>query len=147
MIKYSDVISAVTSKLRSKFPDIKIISSDVKEGITRPSFRIGLDNIKESNFMNESRDRKFIVRLYYFASTRDNNKIEILDIIDSLSEIFVQDKLIKVNDEFTIDLLEDVDIDVIDSVLHFYIPIFLSEEIENTEENQAAELMQELEIN
>ncbi len=147
MIKYSDVNRAVVSKLNDKFPGIKIISADVKEGITRPSFRIKLDNIKESNFMNVSRDRRFIVRLYYFASTREDNKLEILDTIDSLSEIFVQDKLIKINDEFTIDLLEDVDIDVIDSVLHFYIPIFLSEDIEINVSDDQTELMQELEIN
>lgn len=104
--------------------------SDVTENIVRPSFFVSLDNIKASNFADECLDKEMTIKIYYFPSNRDKNKIENLNMIDDLNEIFIADNLITLNEDFLIEIFDDIEIEVVDKVVHYYIPIFMSDEIE-----------------
>ena len=74
MVKYVDVIRVINTKLKDKFPTVKIASSDTEEGIVRPSFMVSLDNIKESNFMKSLYNSIHSCILY--ASTICFNRIK-----------------------------------------------------------------------
>lgn len=130
MIKCTDVIKAVVSRVNKSFPDIKFISDDVKEGFFRPSFRVVIDNLRESNFMDFSRERAFTIRLYYFAKDKERNKIENLDMIDSLSELFIDNGALQINDEYSIEIVEDVEFDIVDNIVHCYINLEIVEDFE-----------------
>lgn len=133
MIRYVDVVKAMVKKVNEAFPDIKFISDDVQEGFFRPSFRVVIDNLRESNFMDFSRERAFTIRLYYFAKDKDRNKIENLDMIDSLSQLFVDDGILKINDEFSIEIIEEIEFDIVDNVVHCYINLEIVEDFERTD--------------
>jgi len=144
MIKYIDILKAVNEKIQSKFPAIEILSeSDVEEKIVRPSFMTTLDNIKASDFMTKSIDKNQTVRIYYFATKKDKNKIENLNMIDSLTEIFIENNLIKINDNFNIEIYEDVEFDIVDKVLHCYFDISFNEDYERVDN---VENMEEIEM-
>ena len=86
LVKYTEIHRAIVKKLEEN-TGVEALSVD--EGITRPSFFISLDNIKARDFMREALDREITVRIYYFPSTIDNNKIELLNMQDKLSELFL----------------------------------------------------------
>lgn len=117
MVKYSDIHKAIVRELKNKFGNITF-STDIEEGITRPSFFIELDNITTSDFMREAIDHKTTCRIYYFSEAIDNNKVELYRVADDLKEVF-QGMLLKVNDELNIEI-EEVEFNIIDKVLHCY---------------------------
>lgn len=143
MITYKSVITAINKKLNTACPDIEISSIDMNEGIPRPCFRVNIDSINEKNFMGSCRDRDFKIRIYYFASSRSNNRIENLDMMETLSSIFTTNRLIPLDGGYVIDIIEDIEIDIVDGVLHFYIPVFISEDFVISDD---APMMEELEV-
>ncbi len=134
MIKNTDILSAINLKIKSKFTDIPILSeSDVKERIVRPSFMTTLDNLKTSDFMSESLDREMTIKLYYFPTDRDKNKIELLNMIDDLYDLFLQDNIINIDTDFAVEV-EELEVEIIDKVLHCYFDLMMSEDY-NREDN------------
>ncbi|WP_432408557.1 phage tail terminator family protein [Wukongibacter sp. M2B1] len=143
MITYSDIVTAINTKIELKFPNIEIQSTDVEEGFSRPSFFIPLNNIKTSDFMNFARDRTITVRIYYFPTDRYSNQIEILEMQDSLEEAFIDDNEIQVNEDFIIGIYES-EIEIVDGVLQFEFEIFISEEYDSVDNE--VETMEDLQI-
>jgi hypothetical protein len=144
MIKYTDILKAINSKLKSKFPDVPIVSeSDVKEKIVRPSFMTALDNMKASDFMGNSIDREMTARIYFFPTDRDINKIENLDKLDGLNELFIQDGSIEVSEDCIIELYGEHEIDIVDKVLQYEIEIVINDDYEVVDD---VELMEDIEI-
>ncbi|WP_148097591.1 phage tail terminator family protein [Clostridium tagluense] len=145
IVKYTDIITAINKKLLGKFPSIKLMSeSDITEKIVRPSFFVSLDNLKSNKFCDSALDKKITIRIYYYPKDDKKNKIENLNMIDSLNEIFVEDNIIKINEDFNIEIFDEVEIDIVDKVVHFYFNIFTSENIVVNEGD--IEMMEELEF-
>ncbi|MBZ9635500.1 DUF6838 family protein [Clostridium sp. FP1] len=146
IVKYTDIITAINKKLITKFPSIKLMSeSDVTEKIVRPSFFVSLDNLKTNKFCDSALDKNITIRIYYYPKDDKKNKIENLNMIDSLNEIFIEDNIIKINEDFNIEIFDEVEADVIDKIVHYYFNVFTSEEIITNEDD--IEMMEELEIN
>lgn len=92
--------------------------------------------------MREALDREITVRIYYFSTTVDNNKIELLNMQDKLNEVFLEDNLIKVNEYMNIEV-DELEFNVIDKVLHCYFDMRLCENYNRTDDRP---YMEELEI-
>jgi len=67
MIKLSQILKAVNTKLKETFPKIEIDSKDLSEKFNRPSFRTELDGLKTSAFMTTFKERNFTIRIYFFT--------------------------------------------------------------------------------
>lgn len=128
-------------RINTKFPGA-VFSTDVEKGISRPSFFVDFDNIKSTDFMREAQDRELTVRIYYFSTTIDNNKLELLEMQDDLTEIFLKDNLIEVNEDIKIEI-DEIDIDTVDKVLHCYFDIRISENYKRIDDKP---LMEDLEV-
>lgn len=142
MVKYTEIHKAIVKKLEEN-TRVEVLSVD--EGITRPSFFISLDNIKVSDFMREALDREITVRIYYFSTTVDNNRIELLNMQDKLNEIFLEDNLIKVNEYMNIEV-DELEFNITDKVLHCYFDIRLSENYDRSKHDADKPYMEELQI-
>lgn len=141
IVKYTDIQKSIVKRIKFKFPNI-VFSTDIEKAITRPSFFIDLDNIESRDFMNRAQDRDLTVRIYYFSSTVDGNRIELLNMYDDLEELFLENNLITV-DEYIKFEIEELKLSVVDKVLHCYFDIRISENynrIDNTP------VMEELEV-
>lgn len=142
-MSYIKILNAVNKKLKTRF-GLQILSSgDVEEKITRPSFMVELDNMGSSDFMSVSQDKKMTVRIHYFSSDKNKNKIENLNMIDSLDELFVKDSILKVEEGFNLDIDSDIDADIVDKVLQYSFDIEFSELYDRVDN---AEMMGELNI-
>lgn len=142
-MSYIKILDAVNKKLKTRFSLPIVSSSDVEEKIVRPSFMVELDNMGSSDFMSVSQDKKMTVRIHYFSSKKDKNKIENLNMIDSLDELFVEDSILKVEEGFNLDIDSDIDIDIVDKVLQYSFDIEFSK-LYNKVDN--VEMMGELNI-
>lgn len=147
MITYTEIVKAINNKIKTQFPKIKFNSNDtdvgveagdVKTKLIRPSFRVSLDGIKSSNFMNLAKDRKMTVRIYYFPSKKDKYRIEMLDIQDKLETVFVEDNIIITENGNKIEIYE-TEFDTIDGVLHFYFKIQLYEDLNKLDDGENME--------
>ncbi|MBU5427159.1 hypothetical protein KQI41_12105 [Tissierella pigra] len=149
IVKYTDIYKAIVKRIKTKFPNI-VFSTDVEKDVVRPSFFIELNNIKISDFMREARDTYLTARIYYFSSTADENGIELLNMYDDLVELFLENNLITV-DEYVKFEINELEINVIDKVLHCYFDIRISESYPRDKSGigvdfEDKELMEELNI-
>lgn len=147
MVEYQDILKAVNLKIKNKFPEIKILSeSDVAEKIIRPSFMVKIDNASTSNFMFDTADETLTVIIYYFASDKDKNKLENLDMIKQLKRLFLRNNQIEIIQEtgesFYVGV-EETESEIVDKVLNFSFDLEFSQDWEQ-EENDI-ELMEDLE--
>lgn len=129
-------------KIKVEFGNIAF-STDVTENIVRPSFYIEFDGMRAQDFMNKAIDRNINANIMYFSATRDKNKLELMETIDKLNKIFVEDGIISVNDNFGVQVWDEVEIEIVDKVLHYNMPMFLSEDYERIDNTP---LMEELQI-
>lgn len=142
-MSYIKILNAVNKKLKTRFGLPILSSSDVEEKIVRPSFMVELDNMGSSDFMSVSQDKEMTVRIHYFSSEKDKNKIENLNMIDSLDELFVKDSILKVEEGFNLDIDSDIDIDIVDKVLQYSFDIEFSQLYDRVDN---VEMMGELNI-
>lgn len=109
MITYEDIRIAVNQQLAKT--GIRITSRDVREGFQRPSFFVQLMNNTRSGY-EEQVHRSATVQIYYFPSDRYEYLKEVLDMQETLEELFdlklaVKDRLLNV-DEFSSSLVDGV---------------------------------------
>ncbi|MCM3411464.1 phage tail terminator family protein [Metabacillus litoralis] len=114
MITYKDIKLSVNNSLINKF-NLPINSNDVKEGFSRPSFFVELDNFNPSSTLVQV-EKNLTIRIYYFPSDRYDYSLELLDIQEGLESLFDL-KLSVLDRQFTIN---DKTADVVDGVLNFY---------------------------
>lgn len=137
IVKYKDIHKAIASKIKEKYPDM-LFSTDIKEGIVKPSFFVSMGNLTAKDFNNEALDRNITARIYYFPKNKDV-RLEVMDIIDNLNEIFIEDNLVNINNEFSFEIFEDIEMEILDDVLHYYIPIFISENYNRSDDKENME--------
>jgi len=145
MVKYIDILKSINKILEDKFSNIPILSEkDVEEKIIRPSFMVSMDNISSNNFMNMVIDKSLTIRIYYFPSSRYKYKIENLNMIDNLNELFVENDILKL-ENFNILINGEISTDVVQSVLNYNFDIEFSENI--IRDYSGIENMEDLETN
>lgn len=128
MLKYAEIIKAISDKLKQNFPGVIILSDNIEEGITRPSLFISLENIRVKDFMRESKEKSLTVRIHYFPTSRKKNQIELLQVKDVLEDSFLETELIIAG---AICNIEEVELEVINNngrVLHVSFTVKLNEE-------------------
>jgi hypothetical protein len=70
MVNYKDIDKAVALRLKTRFPSIDIVSKDIEEGISRPSFFIDFRMINAEDFMHESLERSIPITVYFSLRKR-----------------------------------------------------------------------------
>ena len=99
--------------LETKFPNVKLVSHQAKEPVIRPSFVTILgNNIKIDEIGTLRRRYSVPIDLIYFSSDKNHNKIENLDMIESLKSILN----IRLNGS-KYEIIEP-EFDIVDEVLH-----------------------------
>lgn len=141
MLATSKIIIAVKKKIEKNF-QVKIQSQDIEEGFLRPSFFIELDNIKVEDFMKKLQEKNITVRITYFPSDLKGNQVENLKVLDKLNEIFLEDNILELDNNFVTEVNE-VEASIINRLVHYSFEIFLSEEYIR---NINKEMIEELDI-
>lgn len=114
MITFENIRATVSRNLKVNFNGLKVSSKSVKDGFTRPSFKVELDNVKREGYLTQV-EKSCTVRIFYFPSTIDDNAIELLDVQEALGKLF--DLKFSVGDRH-LDIVEP-NFDEIDGVLQF----------------------------
>ncbi|WP_459808493.1 phage tail terminator family protein [Clostridium botulinum] len=109
MVTLKEINKAIVQQVKeglkdTDYKDIQFSSTDIREKITRPSFYVDFQENKTSLLNGEASQREFDVRLFYFAQNREQNKIELLEIQDLLSEIFQSG--IKITEDYYIPVFQ-----------------------------------------
>lgn len=141
MIKLSQILKTVNSKLAETFPNIEIDSKDLSEKFNRPSFRTELDGLKTSAFMTTHKEREFTIRMYFFPTEAGRGRIERLKITDKIEDVFLH--TLWITETFAIPV-EEIHFEETDGVLIASFDSYTMEEIEN---DITAEMIEELEYN
>ncbi|TQR33973.1 phage tail terminator family protein [Brevibacillus brevis] len=110
----AQINGAITNKIKAAFPKVKIHSTDVKEGFSRPSFFTMLETGVNDSAMF-STYREMTCRILFFPSDRYVYKEEAYDVQDKLDVLFglnfaVEDRTITISNARS---------NIIDGVLHF----------------------------
>lgn len=85
MITYKDIRIAINQKLKTT--GVPVNSRDVSEGYIRPSFFVQLNNVGRSGDENQVH-KSMTVQIYYFPTDRYEYAIEVLDMQETLEELF-----------------------------------------------------------
>lgn len=136
MITLKQIKTAVNTALK-KNTGIKVNSKDIKEGFERPSFFVELDDVERIGLESQV-EYSLTVRIYYFPSSEEEASIEILEMQDTLFEIFdthlvVDNRLLHIIDPGTSES---------DGVLQFTFNL----SFEDGREVEDAELIQEIDF-
>lgn len=141
MVKLSEILKTINSKLAETFPDVEVDSKDLSEKFNRPSFRTELDGIKTSAFMTTYKEREFTIRIHFFPTKAEKGRIERLKITDKIEDVFLH--TLWITETFAIPV-EEIHFEETDGVLIASFDGYTMEEIEN---DITAEMMEELEYN
>jgi hypothetical protein len=104
MVTINDLITVINTTLATKFPAIDRLSTDIEEGFNRPAFFVDIDNHNKSMLGEVLKDVNLTVRIYYFPSSKQKNRIELLTMIEDLNSIFLTNLMI--NEDFFIPIDE-----------------------------------------
>lgn len=135
----ADVIKGVTEKLTEKFPDIKIWSTDKNEDFGEKCFFIKYTANRDGkpDFVHDYGE----IRLYYFPESDKINRIELLNMQEQLSQLFLF--RVFADNEFAVPITEltfEIDNDVL--VMSFSFDMY--QEVDT--ESSLTDSMENLEI-
>ncbi len=135
----AQINKAINDLIKAKFPTVPIQSRDISEGFDRPSFYVDLETNKTDTSVF-TLERDMTCRILFFPTDRYNYKEEAYQVQDKLEALFglnftVEDRVITI---------DNADADIVDKVLHYD---FYFSYLENVAEEEAGELMQEMEYN
>lgn len=116
MVVIKDIVRAINGQLKASFPNINIQSTDVKEGYQRPCFYVDLVDFENELLMDEYDHKTAAFSIYYFPSDRLNNRLELLEIRESLINAFIG--VLDVGNGFKIHIL-NTESNIDDGVLNF----------------------------
>lgn len=139
MISLKEIMLSINRKI-SESLQIDVDSKNLEEEFERPSVRTTIDNLKTSAFMENMKERNFIVRIYYFPKNRAKNKVEILEVQEKLEDAFFS--YLKIKDDFSI-YIEELEFNESDGILIAEFDVMTLEDIINDID---LENMEELEI-
>jgi len=134
---------AINNKILSAFPEIEIQGKDIKEGFKRPSFFVGFSYHKTMKVSDEFYKKDLSVVIYYFPSDRNKYSMEVLEVGETLEELFLGKLVIQMVDDEKVVPINSVDLDTVDGVLQvsFDLEIFTTKiEVDDNE------MMEEIEV-
>lgn len=136
------IVTQIVNALKdTTYKDVKFASTDILEEITRPSFYIDFSNNKTNLMLANARERNLKLRLFYFCENIKNSKIELMEIQDLLSDIFIS--CLKIDEENYAHIHEcDFDINKKDGYLTLNTELYILEQLEE----EGTELLEELNI-
>ncbi|MCB2310655.1 hypothetical protein LGL55_05900 [Clostridium tagluense] len=141
------IVDNITLALaNTEFKDVEFASTDIVEEITRPSFYVDILKNKTNLMLQNARERNLELQLFYFAKNRYKSKLEVLEMQDLLSDIFISS--LKVTEDFYIHIHGcEFDINKKDGYLILNLELYVLEDITefmHKDENQ--EWMEEMDI-
>lgn len=89
MITLKQIAKAINDKLSEVLPDIEIQSKDISEGYVRPSLYVDFDNSTHADFGTRGKERTIQVIIYFFPTDPYQNKIETLEVQETLENAFI----------------------------------------------------------
>ena len=121
----NDIIKAVTEKLAEKFPEIKIWSTDKNEDFGKKCFFIKYTANRDGkpDVVHDYGE----IRLYYFPESDKINRIELLNMQEQLSQLFLF--RVFAGDEFAVPITE-LTFEIDDDVLVMSFEFDLYQEVE-----------------
>ena len=136
------IIENVTLALaETEFSNIEFSSTAIVEGITRPSFYLDFETNKTKRPNCKLKERNLNVKLFYFAKTRDNCKIELLKIEEMLENLFLEE--IKITDSFHFPISEvKFDVSKTDGYLTMGFEMYSLETIEDKDIKEPMEILE-----
>lgn len=136
------IVSQITIELskNDKYKNVPFASTNIKEGIKRPSLYIEFDKNNKSPMLGSNIERNIDVNIYYFASNSNANKLENMEMQEIIEKALF--KYLKVTDTFFIPIF-DINSIVTDGVLICSFNLYTLEEVEDTKEY---ELIQDLDF-
>lgn len=88
---YKALVIKVKSGLESSvFQSVDFTTTDIKEGFNRPSFFIDIDETKASLATKFRLKKTVPINLYYFPSSAEKYKIELMEMQDLLESILLE---------------------------------------------------------
>lgn len=134
--------TVLTDQLKTRFPEIAILDTELVEGENRPSFFIEFQEVKDTLQTKNFYCRNILVAINYYPE--ENKNLENLIMVDKLKEIFwpyiqIIDRKITVQ-EFKAKMLEQ------NSKLKFTFNLIFEDEVPN-QKSEDYELIQEVVIN
>lgn len=142
MIKMIEVLDSIKTKLEVKFPEVKVTYKS-GEAETRPFFYASINTVKESREQNYCRKRIYGVVIKYLSEVQSGYTSQIMDTVDSLSEIFTLDNLLKVKEGVCLELYGDIDISISEDGFTYSFQVVIDEDMDITNE---LPLIEELEF-
>ena len=135
----NDIIKAVTEKLAEKFPEIKIWSTDKSEDFGKKCFFIKYTANRDGkpDFVHDYGE----IRLYYFPENDKVNRIELLNMQEQLSQLFLFRGF--AGDEFAVPITE-LTFGIDDDVLVMSFSFDMYQEVDT--ESDLTDSMENLEI-
>lgn len=145
MITLLEINKAINNKIKealvgTAFTTVPLLAEDISEPIIRPSLKVTIDNSTNGKFNANCREKNLTCKVYFFAKDRYKYKIDNSKMQDLIENAFLDD--LKVNDNFYIPI-EEVESDVIDSVLIFSFHLYSIELLPDTD---ISEPMEDLDI-
>lgn len=134
-----EIIKSINSKIKAEFPDIDIQSTDVTEGFSRPSFYVDFRDINKSRLNYDIENKKLTISILYFPTDRYKYRLEVLDVIGRLEEIFTSCTIETSKVKFNI---IETEANIVDGILEFEFDIDYIARIKE----QELPLIEELEI-
>ncbi|MCY6957958.1 hypothetical protein OW729_04985 [Clostridium sp. ZC22-4] len=133
----------MTEGLRdTDYKDTIFASTDIRENIERPSLYVNFTENKTGLINKSCKQRTFSLQLFYFAKNREDSKIELLEVQDLLSDIFL--KGIKITDDYYIHMFEcDYDLRKDEGLLI----LNLNDLIDIAEIEECGEVIEDISIN
>ena len=138
MITLVDIKKSINNVLKNNFPDVKIYSSDTKEGFNRPAFFTQIVPLTSDYETVNYTSNRLMVAIQYFSES--GTELENLKMDEDLRKAFGM--TLKVNQRSF--LLQNIRSEIVDEALQFRFDLHYLAGIEKTEEH---EVMKELNIN
>lgn len=140
MLSRKEIMKAINTRLKTKFPAIPSLSRDVKKGFSRPSFKVTLETPRESRNVNLTH-REMTCRILYFPTSRYDYDEETTEMQDHLSILFGLNLTVG---KYRV-VIDDSDTDVVDGVLEYNFRFSFIDSGPENENHNTGELMEELE--
>lgn len=143
MINITDINKAINKKIKetlivTEFSKVPLIAEDVSEPIIRPSIKVSIEKSTNGKFNDNCRERTLTCRVYFFAKDRYKYKIDNSKMQDIIENCFLSG--LNVLENFHIPINE-VESEVIDTVLVSSFDLYSIEILEDTNEYENMEEM------
>src|SRR5690606_6808272 len=132
---------SINNVLKNNFPDVKIYSSDTKEGFNRPAFFTQIVPLTSDYETVNYTSNRLMVAIQYFSES--GTELENLKMDEDLRKAFGM--TLKVNQRSF--LLRNIRSEIVDEVLQFKFDLNFFDGVEITKTKEEYEIMKQLNMN